>query len=237
MPFPSRRKRQQIKNQLAVIRHTATRLFREADSDEEKVFCVGRNKTGTTTIARALDELGYRVAPKRYAELLSDDCYLKGEFGPIVEFCRYYNAFQDVPFSWPQTYRVLDEAFPNARFILTVRDSAEQWYQSLIRFQTKRFGKQGRVPIEADLRGAEYVRPGFVYRAKGVWGNQGEDLYDRDWLIETYLAFNAEVARHFADREGKLPVVNVGDPKDYRRLCDFLGREPVRSDSPWENRT
>jgi len=173
VPFPSRRQRQQIKNQLSVIRHSATRMLRGADSDEEKVFCVGRNKTGTTTIARALNELGYRVAPQRYAELLSDDYYLKGEFDPIVEFCRYYNAFQDVPFSWPLTYRVLDEAFPNARFILTVRDSAEQWCQSLIRFQSKRFGTQGGLPTEADLLAAEYVRLGFVCRAKSVWGNQG----------------------------------------------------------------
>lgn len=125
MPFPSRRQRQQIKNRLSVIRHTITRMLRSADSDEEKIFCIGRNKTGTTTIAHTLAELGYRVAPQRYAELLADDCYLRGKFGLIVEFCRYYNAFQDVPFSWPRTYRVLDEAFPNARFILTVRDSPE----------------------------------------------------------------------------------------------------------------
>ncbi|WP_156831077.1 sulfotransferase [Arhodomonas aquaeolei] len=213
------------------------KAFRYPDLGGEKIFCIGRNKTGTTTMAKALRELGYRLAPQRYAELLSDDFYLKGEFGPIVEFCKYYNAFQDVPFSWPDTYRVLDEAFPNARFILTVRDSAEQWYWSLIRFQSKRFGKQGSVPTEADLRAAEYVRPGFVYRAKSVWGNQGEKLYDRDWLIETYLAFNAEVEHHFAGREGKLLIVNVSDSQDYRRLCDFLGREPVRSDFPWENRT
>ena len=238
MPITSRRQRQQIKNQLSVIRHRAVRMRRRPDAGEEKVFCVGRNKTGTTTMARALRELGYRVAPQRYAELLSDDFYLKGEFDPIVDFCRYYNAFQDIPFSWPQTYRVLDEAFPNARFVLTVRDSAEQWYESLIRFQSKRFGKDGRLPTEADLRAAEYVRPGFVHRSKSVWGNQGDALYDRDLLIQSYLDFNAEIERYFSDREGKLLVVNVSRPGDYQRLCSFLGREPSREGGfPWENRT
>ena len=238
MPIPSRRNRQRIKNAAARFNYRAVRAARRPDLEEEKVFCIGRNKTGTTTMARALAELGYRVAPQRYAELLSDDCYLRGRFGPIVSYCEYYSAFQDIPFSWPGTYQVMDEAFPNARFILTVRDTPEQWYDSVVRFQSKRFGISGRIPAADDLRASEYVRPGFVFRSKGVWGLGESDFYDRDALIGSYVEYRDEVERYFERRSDKLLKVNVARPEDYRRLCGFLGRDPVRSHGfPWENRT
>lgn len=239
MSFPSRRNRQRIKNFAARIDYWATALMRSENYEEEKVFCVGRNKTGTTSMSIALAELGYRVAPQRYAELLADDFYLNGEFDPIIKYCSYFSAFQDIPFSWPNTYQVMDRAFPNARFILTVRDSPEQWYQSLVRFQSRRFGADGRLPTLEDLRSAEYVRPGFVYRNKSVWADELQrNPYDREVLIRSYNDYVSELERHFSGRDDKFLTINVSNPQDYVRLCDFLGHDPVREDGfPWENRT
>ena len=83
-----------------------------------KVFCVGRNKTGTTSLDVALRELGYLMGDQREAEWLID-AYAARDFKPIVEYCRSAEAFQDVPFSYPYTYVVLDQAFPESKFILT----------------------------------------------------------------------------------------------------------------------
>lgn len=35
-----------------------------------KIFCIGKNKTGTTSMARLFRELGIRVGPQREAEKL-----------------------------------------------------------------------------------------------------------------------------------------------------------------------
>jgi len=81
------------------------------------VFCIGLVKTGTTSLERALKDLGYRLGDQRKGEALLP-AYAVRNFRPIVEFCLTADAFQDAPFSYPFTYIALDQSFPNARFIL-----------------------------------------------------------------------------------------------------------------------
>jgi len=51
-----------------------------------KFFCIGRNKTGTTSLQVAFKELGFIVGRQRPAEILYDQYYYRGEFGPIIEY-------------------------------------------------------------------------------------------------------------------------------------------------------
>jgi hypothetical protein len=48
-----------------------------------KVFCIGRNKTGTTTIEAVLHAFGYRLGVQRQGELLLED-WSRRDFGRIV---------------------------------------------------------------------------------------------------------------------------------------------------------
>ena len=105
-----------------------------------KVFCIGRNKTGTTSIAKIFNEIGLDVAPQEHFELLIKDWY-KNDFSKIITSVKYKGiSFQDIPFSLPKTFEILDNEFPNSKFILTVRDSPEAWYKSLTTFHAKLFG-------------------------------------------------------------------------------------------------
>src|SRR6185436_568161 len=99
---------------------------------------IGLNKTGTTSLEKALYDLGYTIGKQRLGELLLSD-YLKRNFLPIVEFCHTAEAFQDVPFSFPYTYVLLDHYFKNAKFILSIRDTPEQWYRSAVNFHSNAF--------------------------------------------------------------------------------------------------
>ena len=85
-----------------------------------KVFCIGQNKTGTTSVEAVLKQLGYKMGNQAKAELLIHD-WAKRDFKEIVKFCRSADAFQDIPFSNDFTYEILDYAFPDSKFILTVR--------------------------------------------------------------------------------------------------------------------
>lgn len=94
-----------------------------------KVFCIGRNKTGTTSMARAVVSLGFKLGKQSRAERLLED-WGKRDFCRIIRYCKSADAFQDIPFSLPDTYQALDEAFPKSKFILTVRNNSEEWYET-----------------------------------------------------------------------------------------------------------
>ena len=205
-----------------IRRQARRRYYRVRLRNRPRIFCIGRNKTGTTSIKSALLDLGFVVGDQRQAEILYDRHYFAGEFGPIVDYCRSAEAFQDVPFSCPGTYRHLDRAFPGARFILSVRDSPEQWYRSLTRFHARLYGG-GAIPSYADLQKARYVRPGFMTHIVRLYGTSPEDPYAPAAMMASYARHNAEVLDHFAGRPDQLLVVNLAEPDAYSRFKDFLG--------------
>lgn len=189
-----------------------------------KLFCIGFNKTGTTSLAAALFSLGFRVGDQVQAELLIDD-WARRDFHRIIAYCRTADAFQDVPFSLNHTYGVLDHAYPGAKFILTIRDSADEWFDSLLRFHTKLIGKQ-RVPTADDLCEYEYLGQGWLWHAHQLLFNVDEsNLYARDHYVEQYERHNRQVLDYFRHRPGDLLVLNVGERDAMRALCEFLGVE------------
>lgn len=201
--------------------------------EAEKVFCIGLAKTGTTSIERALKELGYRLGNQHQGELLLP-AYAARNFRPIIEFCLTAEAFQDAPFSFPFTYIVLDQSFPNAKFILSVRDDADQWYRSLVQFHGNLFAG-GRVPVKDDLVRATYSYPGFVWESNRVLVNTPEDdIYHKPTMVSYYERHNDDVRDYFR-RKSNLLELNVSDHGSYMRFCDFLGKEPVAEDFPWLN--
>lgn len=65
-----------------------------------KIFCTGRNKTGTTSVKRAFQDLGYRVGKEEMAYKYLH-AYAKRDFKPIKKFCKTAQVFEDIPFSLP----------------------------------------------------------------------------------------------------------------------------------------
>ena len=190
-------------------------------SKKRKVFVVGCNKTGTTSMAYALQALGYRVGDQAEAELRQEDWAVR-DFRRLVKYCRGADAFQDIPFSLGFTYQAMDQAFPDARFILTVRASPEEWYDSLVRFHTKILGK-GRVPTAADLKEFGYRKKGWLWRTQElVFGIDEISLYDPDIYKRAYETHNRNVAEYFRHRPGKLLVLNLADKNSMEQLCGFL---------------
>tara|TARA_R110002012_G_scaffold319389_2_gene539628 strand:+ start:11786 stop:12097 length:312 start_codon:yes stop_codon:yes gene_type:complete len=92
-----------------------------------KIFCIGHNKTGTTTMQAVLAGFGYDLGNQRQGELLLDAWYAR-DFNQIIEYCHTAEAFQDVPFSLPDTYKELDEAFPDAKFFVCFECLRRQIY-------------------------------------------------------------------------------------------------------------
>jgi tetratricopeptide (TPR) repeat protein len=217
-------------------RFAGLRQAMDGEPGGRKVFCVGRNKTGTTSMAAALRSLGFRVGLQARGEMLRRD-WARRDFTRIIALCRTADAFQDVPFSNADTYRAVDAAFPGSRFVLTVRDSPEQWFESLVRFHTRIVNK-GRIPTADDLREFEYRYKGYLWEAfVSTYCNDEKLLYDRDAYIANYLEHNRQVTEHFRDRPGDLLVLNVSQADAMPALCAFLGIEHQGQAMPHLNRT
>lgn len=203
----------------------------------KKIFGIGYNKTGTTSLNQAMVDLGFVVGNQRQGEILFDD-WLKRDFRKLISFCRTAQFFQDAPFSYPYTFVAMDQAFPGSKFILTIRDNPEQWYNSLIKFHGKLWGNGNVPPSAEDLKNANYLYKGFPYYSKKKrFKVDDTDLYNKDILISDYLRHNENVVDYFGDRPNDLLVINIAEKDSYQKFLEFLNVESNVSDFPWENKT
>lgn len=165
-----------------------------------KIFGIGLSKTGTTSLASALELLGYQT--KDYPGLAH---YAPGDLSSIdPALLEDYDALTDTPI--PSFYRELDARYPDAKFILTVRDT-EGWLKSCKKQFTQKL---------ADKQNEAHNRL-FM------------DLYDTTVFDEAkfragYEHFVKGVQDHFRDRPGKLLVLNVTGGDGWEALCAFLGK-------------
>tara|TARA_R110001592_G_C13191467_1_gene752758 strand:- start:5721 stop:6410 length:690 start_codon:yes stop_codon:yes gene_type:complete len=204
---------------------------------KSKIFCIGWNKTGTTSLQKEFHNLGFVVGQQVIAEQLMQRHFFNDNLQPILDFCKSAQVFQDVPFNRLKLLEHIDRAYPNSRFILTERDSPEQWYHSLIKFHAKLFGKNGQVPTGDDLLSVDYIAPGFTAKVILSNGTSLDDPYHKSTLINKYLHHNQAVKSYFKDRPDDLLVINLSEEGAYQKFIHFLGISSPHNDFPWENKT
>lgn len=204
---------------------------------KHKFFCIGLNKTGTTSVEKALKDFGFIVDDQNEAHRLMYN-YEKRDFKSIINYCKRSEAFQDSPFSMKYTFLFLHQAYPNAKFILTVRDSPEEWYYSLVNFHTKLFGINGAAPTKADLKKAQRPYGRTVYsNFKMRFNTPDNDLYNKYILIKYYKDHYDDVVDYFRLSINKLLVLNLKEKGAYQKLCQFVDKSPLYEKFPWENKT
>lgn len=161
-----------------------------------KVFCIGYQKTATSSLHFALKEIGYNVCGTR-SDLLE---VLKNKrWEQIWSEVDKYDAFEDHP--WPNIYKELDQKYPNSKFILTLRDE-EKWINSCVKF----FGEKPH-PLNDWMYGVSFPK-----------GN--EDIY-----LKIFQRHNREVVEYFKDRPEDLLVMDITKGDGWEKLCPFLGVE------------
>ncbi len=205
----------------------------------DKIFCIGQNKTGTTSLEKLLSLFGFKIGNQSVGEILSLDWLINKEPQRVIKYCHTADVFQDVPFSYPGLYRELDKAFPNSKFILTVRESPDEWFESLVRFHTKVFSSDAsRPPNEDDLKNATYCYKGYAFEVLALlYGYPKIALYDESAYKNHYMRDNDEKRTYFRDRPDNFIEINLAVKEDFQRLCKFLSVETTIKDFPWLNRS
>lgn len=191
----------------------------------EKIFCIGANKTGTTSLAAFFRAHGYRCGDQAAGERLYTDRASPDYPERLLELTGTADFFQDLPFSGDDAYTFLAEAYPSAKFILTKRSSAEVWYRSLTDFHAQKFGNGTDPPGAVELQKATYRYPGFMWDAnRALYASPPDDPYRKSDLIAWYEG-RIETARNFFSGKESFLEIAIEDPHAAKKIADFAGIE------------
>ncbi|MBV6652536.1 MAG: hypothetical protein KI786_02200 [Mameliella sp.] len=167
---------------------------------EQKIFVISMGKTGTTSIAKGLNRLGYKVSGAFY-DLSNNRTYTYDSlFQEAQDLIPYYDVFQDTP--WFLFYKDIAEKYCNAKFIFIERDSIS-WYKSFSRHQG---GK-----------------PRYLW--KFIYGVDDVSL-DPNRVIEAYEKHSVEVKEYFKTEQDRILFIKINE-LCYNRICSFLNIKNV----------
>lgn len=159
-----------------------------------KIFCIGFQKTGTTSIKVALESLGYSVTGPNFVFSKYTALSFDNHFLDIVE---QFDAFQDHP--WPLYFKRLTKLYPDAVFIYTYRSSVDKWARSF----ENHFSKN-----KTHLRRFFYGMP-----------NPTDNM---DLVKNIYLRHQNDVFSHFKNSDYKFVLMDLDSGFKWEDLCKYL---------------
>lgn len=80
-----------------------------------KVFCIGYNKTGTITVGKSLEMLGYRNTS--FNQKVWRKYYKNNQIDKVLKYTAKFDSADDLPWLKEDMIPVLDRVFPNSQFI------------------------------------------------------------------------------------------------------------------------
>lgn len=173
-----------------------------------KVFGIGFQKTGTSSLREALKILGYRVKDGDFKQF---PAAVRRDRKRLMRALKHFDAAEDNP--WPLLFRELDRWYPGSKFVLTVRDE-ETWVKSVSRHI-------------GDLRSPMHE---WIYgKGKGLPKKAPENA------ARVYKEHNRAVREHFRDRPEQLLEVDFTSGQGWEELCAFLGHELPKDPFPHFN--
>lgn len=184
---------------------------------ENKIFCIGLNKTGTSSLHAAFEILGlksvhFRDDEKRNIKDIIENNYFN-EIN-IIEGLTHYNAFSDWD-RYPTTipiFKEFDKQYPNSKFILNIRD-LEPWLKSRV----KHVERNQQVMRENPSRNLTWLT-----------------IDIEGWTKEYNLHYNAAF-EYFKDRPNDILTFDVTKGDGWDKLCPFLDLEKPNIPFPKKN--
>lgn len=192
--------------------------FRQVRAPETKVFFIGFNKCGTTSLHHLMKGAGIRSAhwqsgtenlTEGIEARLGEHHQLKGYLSRWTAYSDLISAADNRIVEGNRHFALFQNLFPKAYFILNDRD-LDAWLLSRERHAQGKFLRQSINFHNTDKEGV-----------RDIWRNQ-------------YLSHTQAVTEHFSGHERFLHCRIDKDPIDI--LIDFLAPDFKISASDWQNR-
>jgi hypothetical protein len=185
--------------------------------NNKKIFCIGLNKTGTTTLHTAFqilgvssvhwkDENGIKIGPTIVNNFKEGNDILKG--------LDHYTAFSD----WGngksavKIFKEFDKQYPGSKFILNTR-SLDSWLLSREKHVIRNQKLKEKYP-NSDITWLKVER--------------------KEWT-RFYQEYHDTVLQYFKDRKNELLVFDVTSGDGWEKLCSFLNLPIPNSPFPKAN--
>ena len=218
---------------------TNERFFTRLEPSKMKIICAGLSKTGTKSLAAALRFLGFTVFDfDEHRDFHTDewfDIYYEGKLPDFTSMYKDVDAVTDIPPAF--WFEEIHEAFPDAKVILSLRDSEEVWAKSWAK-QNEMLQSFGglfnRAVIWAWIiaqricgkRTFLEVVYSACYAAFGSLNSKSTVLFKKK-----YREHNERVQAVIPKE--KLLIYNV--KQGWKPLCEFLGCDVPKVEFPREN--
>lgn len=168
-----------------------------------KIFGIGLARTGTTSLSKALEILGYKSVHVEcnVMEVSNDDGY--DRFSIINNVLEDNEAIIGTPLS--PCFEMLANKYPDALFIITLRES-EGWLKSCSLFFTEKLLMDEN------------------HKALHRW-LYNSILYDKEKFMKGYINYVCKVLKFFDSKRNRLLLYSLCSRSSWKPLCDFLGKE------------
>ena len=186
-----------------------------------KVICAGLAKTGTTSLAKALQVLGYNVYDfqEHYEIHIQQwlDSFETDRHPNFKEIYQGVDAVTDVPPAF--WFEEISADFPEAKVILTVRDSEDAWLKSW-----KEHLQLGSKMLPFYVRILFYIVP-WMKKTKHFFDTLHQAIYG-SFNPEATALYRVKYRQHNERVQAVIPaekllVFNV--KQGWKPLCEFLG--------------
>jgi hypothetical protein len=173
----------------------------EARQDKMKILGIGMGRTGTQSLAKALELLGFRA--KHCPQFYLDN---EGHLCVSPRDIEIHDALTDEPCIL--VYREVDSTYPGSKFILTVREM-NSWLRSVENNADALRLWRSRLPAVPVLHRALY----------------GTAEFDPVKFADAYRKHVDSVKAYFSKRPQDLLIMNICGGEGWEKLCPFLERQ------------
>jgi|TARA_B100001758_G_scaffold45598_1_gene36477 hypothetical protein len=185
-----------------------------------KIFVLGYNKTGTKSLAKALEILGYNVLHTGGGgEFLEKVGWNLHFTKPILSEVDTYDCYIDYPIFEPIVFSHIIDEYPNAKYISLTRDF-NGYVESVLRDKIKRLED-----------GIENSWNWLGVGDKEVFENYPE--YQKRWVREKTMFKHVSNLRWLDKKKIDYLNMNIIDDKDgWEKLCGYLSHSIPEVDFP-----
>jgi hypothetical protein len=166
------------------------------------IFGIGLGRTGTTSLNEAMSLLGFST--RKYIP--------RKELDRICE----YDFVADMPIQ--AIYKYLDLAFPESKFILTIRD-IDSWLRSIKTFWEK---NPSHLNYPEDIE----IYRNLIYRTA---------IYNEEIIKKSYYKHIREIYAYFQNRNNLL-VMDIINGDSWDMLCPFVKKDIPSISFPFLNK-
>jgi len=213
--------------------------------DKQNVICVGLNKSGTTSFSAGLKSLGYSLYPEPVGHnTLLPDVYHRSYGSTLTALeNERYDLYQDMPFSLPGFYKEIYKMRPNDIYVLTIRDSVEQFVDTCLNFYKRQFSYGDINKFDESLF-YRYTHSNVVtvhldnlyYSYFDLWGIKTFDNIEKK-LSDVYNKHIDSAVDFFEGNNIKnFKIINVSKENELENIAKWLGKESEEKNFPWLNK-